>query len=189
MNTRLLVLGVLHRGNFHPYEIKRRLKAALVECYINVDVGTLYYAVRALEKERLIEEAAREAVGRGGIRTIYRITTQGRREFRQCLQREIESDGPVAPSLYGALLFLHLADPELVTKALRQKVEHLTDLIEKLEPMRRQFADSLSTGGKHLLDHIEQQRRLDREWLRDLLADIDANGIKDVKDPSKLARS
>jgi len=58
MDARLLILGVLHRGDFHPYEIKRRLQAAMVECYIDVDVGTLYYAVRQLAKNDLIEAVA-----------------------------------------------------------------------------------------------------------------------------------
>ena len=75
MDARLLILGVLHRGDFHPYEIKRRLKRAMVECYIDVDVGTLYYAVRQLEKSGLIEAVAQERVARGGVRPIYRITT------------------------------------------------------------------------------------------------------------------
>ena len=110
MNTRLLILGVLHRGNFHPYEIKRRLEAAMVECYMNVDVGTLYYAVRQLEKEGLISAVAQERVARGGMRTVYRITPEGRTEFREGLHRQFEAEGPVAQTLYGALLFLHLAD-------------------------------------------------------------------------------
>ena len=92
MNARLLVLGVLHRGDFHPYEIKRRLNAAMVECYIDVDVGTLYYAVRQLEKEKLIEAVAEERVARGGIRTIYRITAGGRSEFRKGLHRQLEAE-------------------------------------------------------------------------------------------------
>src|SRR6185436_19223765 len=104
MNARLLILGVLHRGNFHPYEIKRRLEAAMVECYIDVDVGTLYYAVRQLEKDKLIE-----AVARGGMRRIYRITDAGRAEFRTGLHGQFEAEGPVSRTLYGALLFLHLA--------------------------------------------------------------------------------
>ena len=83
MNARLLVLGVLHRGNFHPYEIKRRLEAAMVECYIDVDVGTLYYAVRQLEKDKLIEAVAEERVARGGMRRIYRITDAGRAVYRR----------------------------------------------------------------------------------------------------------
>jgi hypothetical protein len=47
----------------------------------------------------------------------------------------------------------------------------------------------LSTGGEHLLDHLDRQRRLDRDWLKSLLTDIEAGGIRDVADPSKLARS
>src|SRR6478672_12666358 len=113
MNTRLLILGVLHRGDFHPYEIKRRLERAMVECYIDVDVGTLYYAVRQLEKDGSIEAVAQERVARGGMRTIYRITPKGRTEFREGLHRQLEVQGPVSHTLYGALLFLHLADPAI----------------------------------------------------------------------------
>src|SRR3954447_13185098 len=114
MNARLLILGVLHRGDFHPYEIKRRLKAAMVECYIEVDVGTLYYAVRQLEKDRLISAVAQERVARGGMRTIYSITPEGRAEFLKGLHRQFEAEGPVSQTLYGALLFLHFADPQIV---------------------------------------------------------------------------
>jgi len=46
----------------------------------------------------------------------------------------------------------------------------------------------LTTGGEHLLDHIGRQRRMDRAWLKSLLADIKANGIRDIADPAKLAR-
>src|SRR3954465_13428774 len=113
MNARLLILGVLHRGDFHPYEIRRRLEAAMVECYIDVDVGTLYYAVRQLEKNGLIEAVAQERVARGGVRTIYRITDSGCEDFRNALHRQFEIDGPVVQTLYGALLFLHLADGDV----------------------------------------------------------------------------
>ena len=58
MKARSLILGVLHRGDFHPYEIKRRLEAAMVECYIAIDVGTLYYAIGQLEKDGLISAVA-----------------------------------------------------------------------------------------------------------------------------------
>ncbi|MEP7130082.1 MAG: PadR family transcriptional regulator [Sphingomicrobium sp.] len=188
MNARLLILGALHRGDFHPYEMKRRLQAAMVECYIDVDVGTLYYAVRQLEKEKLISTVAQERVARGGMRTIYRITPEGRARFREGLHRQLNVEGPVAQTLYGALLFLHLADPELVEGALRQRIVRLDELIAKLEPMREHMAAVLSTGGEHLLGHLDRQRRLDREWLKILLAEIETHGIRDVADPGKLGR-
>jgi DNA-binding PadR family transcriptional regulator len=183
----MLVLGVLHRGDFHPYEIKRRLEAAMVECYIDVDTGTLYYAVRQLEKDKLIAAVAEERVARGGVRTIYRITDKGRAEFREGLHRQLDAEGPVAQTLYGALLFLHLADRSVVEDFLRRRIARLDDLITKLDPIRAELAPRLSTGGEHLLGHIERQRRLDRDWLKALLADVEANGIRDVADPSKLA--
>lgn len=188
MDARLLILGVLHRGDFHPYEIKRRLEAAMVECYVDVDVGTLYYAVRKLEQQGFIAEVAQERVARGGVRTIYRITPEGRAEFRNGLHRQFDVEGPVSQTLYGALLFLHLADRAMVEDALRRRIARLDDLFAKLKPIREQFAARLSTGGDHLLEHIDRQRRLDRAWLKDLLANIEANGIRDVADPSALAR-
>jgi len=187
MNTRLLILGVLHRGDFHPYEIKRRLEAAMVECYIQVDVGTLYYAVRQLEKDGLIAAVAEERVARGGVRTIYRITDKGRAEFRESLHRQFDAEGPVAQTLYGALLFIHLADRRLVEESLRRRIARLEDLIAKLDPIRESLAPVLSTGGDHLLLHLDRQRRSDRDWAKSLLAEIEAKGIHDVRNPSKLA--
>ena len=187
MNTRLLILGVLHRGDFHPYEIKRRLEAAMVECYMNVDVGTLYYAVRQLERDGLISAIAEERVARGGVRTVYRITPDGRTEFREGLHRQFEAEGPVSQTLYGALLFLHLADPAVVEDSLRRRVERLDELIAKLKPIREQLAPVLSTGGEHLLNHLEKQRRLDRAWTRTLLADLEAGRVRDVADPTRLS--
>lgn len=187
MNARLLILGVLHRGNFHPYEIKRRLEAAMVECFLDVDVGTLYYAVRQLEKECLITAIAQERVARGGMRTIYAITDKGRAEFRKGLHRQLEAEGSVSQSLYGALLFLHLADPKMVEEAIRRRIARLGDLIEKLQPIIDQLKGMTSTGGGHLLNHIDQQRRLDCAWLEALLADIRKHGIRDIADPATLA--
>jgi DNA-binding PadR family transcriptional regulator len=186
MKARLLILGVLHRGNFHPYEIKRRLENAMVECYTDVDVGTLYYAIRQLEKEALIATVSQERVARGGMRTVYRITSKGRAAFREELHRQFEQEGPVLQTLYGALLFLHLCDLDVVEPLVRARIVRLDDLIAKLGPIRKQLSDVLSTGGEHLLRHVEQQRRLDREWLLGLLKDIEARRVHDVADPRKL---
>jgi DNA-binding PadR family transcriptional regulator len=188
MKATLLILGVLHRGDFHPYEIKRRLKAAMVECYVDVEVGTLYYAVAQLEKDGLIEAVAEERVPRGGVRTIYRITAKGRAEFLAGLHRQLEAEGPVSQTLYAALLFLHLADAAIVREIVRRRIARLDELIAKLGPIRKELRDVLTTGGEHLMRHLDKQRRLDRAWLKDLLADIETNGIRDITDPSLLAR-
>ena len=186
MKARTLILGVLHRGNFHPYEIKRRLQNAMIECYTDVDVGTLYYAIRQLEKDDLIAAVSHERVARGGMRTVYKITTKGKVAFREELHHQFEEEGPVSQTLYGALLFLHLADLAVVEDLVRRKIAHMDELIAKLVPIRKQLRPMISTGGDHLLRHLDKQRRLDRDWLKSLLADIKARRVHDVADPSRL---
>jgi DNA-binding PadR family transcriptional regulator len=187
MKAELLILGVLHRGSFHPYEIKRRLTNAMIECYTDVDVGTLYYAIRQLAKEGQIAVTAREQVARGGVRTVYGITAKGRRRFQELLRQRFEAEGSVADTLYGAMLFLHLSDLPTVAALLRLKIVRQTEAIQKLAAVRKTLSPALSTGGLHLLQHLDQQRRLDRKWLRSVLADVVAGRVRDVSDPKRLA--
>jgi len=158
----------------------------MVECYIDVDVGTLYYAIRQLEKEGLISAVSQERVARGGMRTVYRISAQGKSEFRKLLHRQFEEEGPVSHTLYGALLFLHLCDLPTVGALVRRRIARLDELIAKLGPIRKQLAPVISTGGEHLLRHIDKQRRLDRDWLKGLLSDIEARRVQDIADPAPL---
>jgi DNA-binding PadR family transcriptional regulator len=187
MKAELLILGVLHRGNFHPYEIKRRLTNAMVECYIDVDVGTLYYAIRQLAQNELIDAVSEERVARGGVRTVYKITARGKRRFQELLLAQFEAEGLVSDSLYSAMLFLHLADLPKVEAILRERIERQTKAIEELAALRDHLAPMLSTGGQHLLEHLDQQRRLDRRWLKTVLADVAAGNVSDVPDPKRLA--
>jgi DNA-binding PadR family transcriptional regulator len=187
MKAELVILGVLHRGNFHPYEIKRRLLNAMVQCYTDVDVGTLYYAIRQLAKTRLITAVSRERVARGGMRTVYAITPKGKDRFQELLNECFAAPGAVSETLYGAMLFLHLADLRLVADLLAARIKLQADAIIKVQEVRGQLAPLLSSGGLHLLNHLDAQRRLDQKWLQALLADVVAGNIHDVSDPKRLA--
>lgn len=184
MKARFLVLGMLRGGDLHPYEMKRRFEAAMIDCYLSVDVGTLYYAVRQLEKAGAIEAVAQERVARGGMRTIYRITGQGVAEFEEDFFRQFEEEGPVSQTLYAPLLFLHRVDQAKLAEAIRGRIAQLDDLIAKLAPIRDELEPSLSMGGDHLLRHIEKQRRLDQDWLKCLLADVEARRADGATAPS-----
>lgn len=188
MKAELLILGVLHRGNFHPYEIKRRLKAAMVECYTDVDVGTLYYAVRQLKKSRFIVAVQRERVARGGMRTVYGISASGKRRFQQLLNEQFAAEGSVAQTLYAPMLFLQFSNLPLIAGLLRTRISRETEAIGEIAEIRNQLAPILPTGALHLLKHLELQHRLDRKWLRGVLLDVERGTVRDVTDPKRLAR-
>src|SRR6201995_2043909 len=132
MKAEFLILGALHRENLHPYEIKRRLSNALVECYTDIDVGTLYYAVRQLVRSGDIAPKKRQKVTRGGERTIYRITSQGRHRFQELFLDRFRENGTVAQTIYPALLFLHLAPLPAVAELLRERLRQTESAIVKI---------------------------------------------------------
>ena len=178
MKAEFFILGVLHRGDFHPYEIKRRLNNALVECYTDVDVGTLYYAVRQLAKSGDIAPKTRQKVARGGERTIYRITSQGRKRFQQLLLERFQEEGTVAQTIYPALLFLDLADLAAVAALLRERLRETKAAITKTNAIKEQLGPGLGSGNSHLMDHLIQVRQLDCKLLRGLLGEIETRKIR-----------
>ena len=187
MKAELYILGVLHRGDFHPYEIKRRLSQAMIECFTDVDVGTLYYAVRQLAEGGLVTAVAHERVARGGMRTVYRITSRGRERFRELLHAQFAAEGDLRETLYGPMLFLHLADLGRVAEALRMQIERKIARLAEIRRLRRQWGGMLPTGSRHLMQHMAEQCRLDLRWLRAVLADAETGRIRDTPDPARLA--
>jgi DNA-binding PadR family transcriptional regulator len=178
MKAEFYILGVLHRGDFHPYEIKRRLNNALVECYTDVDVGTLYYAVRQLVKSGDIAPKRTQKVMRGGERTIYRITSQGRRRFQELLLERFQEQGTVAQTIYPALLFLDLADLPAVAELLRERLRQTESALAKTGAIKKQLGGRLGSGNSHLMDHLIQVRQLDCRSLRRLLSEVETGRIR-----------
>jgi DNA-binding PadR family transcriptional regulator len=178
MKAEFYILGILHRGDFHPYEIKRRLNNALVECYTDIDVGTLYYAVRQLAKSGDIAPKRRQKVTRGGERTIYRITSQGRRRFQELLVKRFREQGTVAQTIYPALLFLDLAELPAVAKLLRERLRQTELALAKTSAIKKQLGAGLGSGNSHLIDHLIQIRQLDCRSLRRLLREVETGKIR-----------
>ena len=178
MKAEFYILGILHRGDFHPYEIKRRLNNALVECYTDLDVGTLYYAVRQLLKSGDIARKRTQKVARGGERTIYRITPQGRRRFQKLLLERFQDQGTVAQTVYPALLFLDLADLPAVAQLLRKRLRQIEAALAKTSAIKKQLGGRLGRGNSHLMDHLIQVRQLDRRSLRRLLGEVETGRIR-----------
>ena len=85
------------------------------------------------------------------------------------------------------MLFLHLTDLNLVAEALRTQIDRQNVRLTEIRKLRRQWATMLSTGSRHLMQHMAEQCRLDLRWLRAVLADVEAGRIRDTSDPVRLA--
>lgn len=81
--TRLFVLGALTRhGPMYGHQIRRDARIDRTGLWSEVKPGSLYSALHRLQAEGLIEPVRTEQQGNLPARTVYAITSKGRRELR-----------------------------------------------------------------------------------------------------------
>lgn len=79
-NTGLLVLGVLSRGELYGYQIIKTVEL-MSEDVFQMNEGTLYPILHALEQEGFLTSHWVESDDTGRKRKYYKITDKGRKEL------------------------------------------------------------------------------------------------------------
>jgi DNA-binding PadR family transcriptional regulator len=81
-SIRLFILGTLAAsGPLHGHQIRQQALADRAETYSDVQVGSVYGALKRLANEDLIREVRTEKVGNRPERTVYEITSEGCRSL------------------------------------------------------------------------------------------------------------
>ena len=79
-SIRLFILGTLAAsGPLHGHQIRQQAQNDRTESWADVQVGSVYGALKRLASEDLIREVRTEKVGNRPERTVYEITPEGRR--------------------------------------------------------------------------------------------------------------
>ena len=131
----LAILGLIRDVPRHGYELKQQLAEL---GFWKVSFGSLYPALRRLEKRGLIE-----AVRSSGRRKAFRITDTGRDDFDRMLREEPDT------AEEDRRFSLRLAFFRYLEPALR---------IATLERRRRQLVASLADAGKTLREAVAPGR-------------------------------
>lgn len=147
-STRLLILGAVRIFQpVHGYFVRRELLTWRVERWANINPGSIYNALRTLERDGFIE-----AVDTDGkpARTTYRLTPDGETEFLALLREALWHVVPNEPArLYTAISFLWALSREEVVEALESR-------LAQLEAMHRETPYMLST----LMDQDDKPRHI-----------------------------
>jgi len=81
-SIRLFILGTLSAtGPLHGHQIRQQAQTDRTESWTDVQVGSVYGALKRLANEDLIREVRTEKVGNRPERTVYEITPEGRRSL------------------------------------------------------------------------------------------------------------
>ena len=162
MPTDLVLLGILHSGEFYGYEIMKIMKSVMVQI-TDITIGTLYYKLKGLEKRGLVTHLE-EQNGKRPVRFRYSITSEGRETFRRIALDHIVQAGrpywPVMPSLF----FVNLLDQDDSNLAIRERISRLETELSRLGKLR----DHLKQG-----DYPFQADLIVQHGMQHIKTDID----------------
>ncbi len=174
--TRLLVLGAIRiMQPVHGYRIRRELLSWRIEEITNVKPGSIYGAIRTLEKDGAI--AVHEPDGSDGRpdRTSYAITGEGEKEFQLLLRESWWAVRLPAEPLVPALCLLPFMSRDELVRALQARIGALEGQLEALG-FRRDMIPDGATGAdgdvpehvREILDFLGARTRGELEWTRAL---------------------
>ncbi len=145
-STRLLMLGAVRIFQpVHGYFVRRELLTWRVEQWANINPGSIYNALRTLERDGFIS-----AVEPDEKPIRYALTDDGETEFLTLLREALWQVVPNDPArLYTAISFIWALSREEVIDALESR-------IAQLDALHRGMPYMLGT----LMDHGEKPRHI-----------------------------
>ncbi|HJQ43197.1 MAG TPA: PadR family transcriptional regulator [Jatrophihabitantaceae bacterium] len=189
--TRLLVLGAIRiMQPVHGYDVRRELLTWRLEELANVKPGSIYSAIRTLEKDACIAVHATEGGDRRPERTTYVLTGEGEKEFQLLLRQYwwtvTEGPEPLIPALS---LMLFLPREELLA-ALHARISALEAQLSARAFTRATIADG-ATGAdgeipehvREILDFVSSRTRAELDWTRGFVKRLRAGAYTFAGEP------
>lgn len=125
--TRVLVLGILDVQPMSGYDIQQMLRLSDAERWGGVLIGSIYHALKKMEKEGLVAVDSIEQTGHRQ-KAIYKITATGQEHLKQLVDESLRLSSVNYPStLYSGMSFIGKISNEDALKALY----HQRDALEK----------------------------------------------------------
>jgi DNA-binding PadR family transcriptional regulator len=171
----LTVLALLIEQSRHPYEMQRLMR----ERHKDFAVGkarSFYDAVDRLARDGLVEPLETSRAGKRPERTVYRITAEGREEFKSWLGELLSTPVAEYPLFTVAVSFLAYLPPQEAISVLEARVVALEGALAGTDASLRALQEQLHLPRLFLLEHehIQALRRAELAWVRTVIADIRA---------------
>ncbi|WP_084519145.1 PadR family transcriptional regulator [Nocardia mexicana] len=183
--TRLLVLAVVRLLQpVHGYDVRRELLSWHADEWANIKPGSVYGALKTMQRDGLIDV---EGVGQDGARperTTYRLTSEGEKVFGDMLREALWSTEPPKHPYYAAVALIPYAPREDVIAALQGRIlKFEADLVYLEREVDRILAgsgDPREAEPYHVADNIRlaaDHTRADLEWSRKTLQRIESGEL------------
>jgi DNA-binding PadR family transcriptional regulator len=163
----LAILGLLKERAMHGYQLKKRLADTLGSFWQVWSYGSLYPALKRLQREGAIEMIfPREQVGRR--KNVYRITAKGEELFAELL----EGAGHEATDDSGfsvRFAFFQYLKPETRIRLLERRRALLEGRWSEIRERCQSYKETIDSWTLSLMNHQLAATETDIRWLEDLI--------------------
>ena len=162
----LAVLGLLHEGPMHGYELRKRLNLMLGWGRV-LSYGSLYPTLKKMLRGNLIEESAATAVSRRP-RIVYQLTEAGQVEFER-LMTEV---GPTAwedDNFDIRFAFFSRTDMEIRLRVLEGRRTRLQERLDRVQNQLSITQKEVDRYAAELQRHGLEQAESEVRWLSELI--------------------
>jgi DNA-binding PadR family transcriptional regulator len=175
----LVVLGLLYEAPMHPYRMQRLIKERGKDEVVNVrQRASVYQTIDRLRRLGLIAPRERVREEKWPERTVYELTDEGRRTFRDWMHEVLSAPAREFPEFPAAVSLLGLLTRE---EALRQLETRVVALEEEAARIDSQLSSAAAEGLPRLfLLETEYQRatlETELEWIRAVVDDLRAGRL------------
>ncbi len=162
----LAVLGLLHEGPMHGYELRKRLNLMLGWGRV-LSYGSLYPTLKKMLRGALIEELAATTVSRRP-RIVYQLTEAGQVEFER-LMTEV---GPTAwedDNFDIRFAFFSRTDMEIRLRVLEGRRTRLQERLDRVQNQLSITQKEVDRYAAELQRHGVEQVESEVRWLSELI--------------------
>jgi len=132
-NAELAIITLIAEQPRHGYEIEQVIEARGMREWTEIGFSSIYYLLKKLGKDGLIEARTEQAAGRGPARKVYHITQVGVDALRTAILAALSVPQIRQSSFLLAIGNLPAVSPFEAVEALRQFGNTLTTNLENLQ--------------------------------------------------------
>jgi DNA-binding PadR family transcriptional regulator len=140
MDVRTVCLGVLTLGDATGYEIRKMFEEGPFQYFTDAGFGSIYPALKRLHNEGYVT-LREEIQDSRPDKKIYSITPAGRKAFTAAFTKTPGPDKFRSDFLL-ALFFEDLLSPDLIGRALDERIEWYREKIQQLQDCDRSQTDT-----------------------------------------------
>jgi DNA-binding PadR family transcriptional regulator len=172
-NAELAILSLVVEQPRHGYEIEQVIEARGMRDWTEVGFSSIYYLLKKLEGEELIEGQLQEA-RRGPARKVYQATSTGREAYRAAV-----IDALAVPRRWYSALLLGLSGlPDVpLSEALAALRQYRAALVERREDVQANWDRQHPLPGfiDAMFDYSVTMIQAEITWVEEFIAKTDSN--------------